>query len=210
MIEVYGYPKTRATRITWLLEELGLDYEFHLIDFNKGQHRSPEYLSINPGGKVPAIRDGDFVMTESGAIVTFLADKYADYGLIPAAGTLERAAYEQWSYFALCELEQPLWTLGKHKFALPAEHRVQAIFPTAEWEFQQALALLSRGLGDRPYLLGDSFSAVDILMAHTLSWGLSFKQSVEQQNLQDYARRLLAREALARAAAKEQAALESS
>lgn len=208
MIQIYGFPQSRGTRITWLLEELGVDYEFKLVDFNKGEHRSPEFLAINPAGKVPAIVDGDLVMTESGAILNYLADKFADKGLIPAVGTAERAMYEQWSYFALSELEQPLWTLGKHRFALPEEQRVEAIFPTAEWEFQKALALLSEGLGDKPYILGDQLSAVDILLAHTLFWGLSFKQSIEQENLQAYVTRMRAREALTRAGAKEKAALE--
>jgi len=205
MIQVYGFPQSRSTRIVWLLEELGVDYGFNLVDFLKMEHRSPEFLAVNPAGKVPAIVDGDLVMTESGAIVAYLADRFAEKGLIPPAGTQERAAFEQWSYFALCELEQPLWTMGKHKFALPEEQRVAAILPTAEWEFQKALALLSEGLGDKPYILGKNFSAADILLGHTLFWGMSFKQSIEQPNLQAYAKRLQGREALARAKARESA-----
>lgn len=205
MIQVYGFPQSRSTRIVWLLEELGVDYEFNLVDFMKMEHRSPEFLALNPAGKVPAIVEGDLVMTESGAIVTYLAERFADKGLIPPAGTAERATFLQWSYFALCELEQPLWTMGKHKFALPAEQRVAEIFPTAEWEFQKALALLSEGLGDKPYILGENFSAADILLGHTLFWGMSFKQPIEQANLQAYAKRLQGREALARAKARESA-----
>ncbi|MCG8383022.1 MAG: glutathione S-transferase family protein [Gammaproteobacteria bacterium] len=209
MITLYGFPRTRATRISWLLEELDLDYDYQLINFNTLQHRSPDYLALNPGGKVPAVRVEGQLITESGAIVTFLADKYAEKGFIPAAGTLARVAHDQWSYFALSELEQPLWTQGKHKFALPKEQRVAEIFPTAEWEFQRALRLFSQGLGDQPYILGSDFQAVDVLLGHTLLWGLSFKQPIEQSNLQAYIERCKARPALQRAQAREKALLES-
>ncbi|PCI45760.1 MAG: glutathione S-transferase [Moraxellaceae bacterium] len=203
MIKVYGYPNTRATRITWTLEELQEGYEFKLVDFAKGDSKSKEFLAVNPAGKVPVLQDGDLTLTESGAIVTYLADKFADQKLIPSPGSPERAKFEQWSYFALCELEQPLWTLGKHRFALPKEQRVSEIFPTASWEFQQALTLLSSGLGTKNYILGSEFSAADILLGHTLIWGLAFDQTVKQENLIAYHQRLSERPALANAKARE-------
>lgn len=206
MITVYGFPNTRSTRITWLLEELGEDYQYHLIDFMQGEHKSAEFLAINPAGKVPAIKLDDLLMTESGAIVSHLADSFADGGLIPAVGTMQRARYEQWSYFVLCELEQALWTMGKHRFALPEALRVAAVITTAEWEFQQALSLLSEGLGDGDYLLGEQFSAVDILAAHTLMWAEAFKQPIAQANLQAYLQRCMQRPALLKAKQKEAAA----
>ncbi|MEH6470469.1 MAG: glutathione S-transferase family protein [Halopseudomonas sp.] len=208
MIKVYGYPNSRSLRITWLLEELGLDYDYQLIDFAKGDNRSPAFLAINPNGKVPAIDDDGLVLFESAAIVSYLADKYGDGSLIPALGTAARGLYEQWNSFAACELEQPLWTMGKHKFALPAEHRVPAIFATAEWEFQQALAVLSRGLGDNDYMLGDSFGAVDILVGHILNWGLKFKQPIEQANLNAYRERVMSRPAQVKALERETQAME--
>lgn len=207
MMKVYGFPNTRSTRITWMLEELEQEYEFCLVDFNKGEPQAPEYLAINPSGKVPAFSDGDFLMLESAAIVAYLGDKNPDSKLIPAAGTIERARYDQWSYFAMCELEQPLWTIGKNKFALPEAQRCAAIFPTAQWEFQKALKLFSAGLGDNDYILGDSFSAVDILLGQTLMWGTAFKQPIEQENLQAYLKRVGSRAALDRARTKESATL---
>ncbi len=206
MIKVYGFPQTRSRRVTWMLEELGQDYEFILVDFNKGEPKSPEYLAINPAGKVPAMQDGDLLLTESAAILTYLGDKFPEKGLVPAAGTAERGVFEQWSYFTLCELEQPLWTMGKHRFALPEEYRVPQIMKTAEWEFQRALALLEQGLGDKQYILGDRFSAVDILLGHTLIWGINFKQAVEPQNLTEYVERLRQRQALIKAIAREEQA----
>ena len=207
MIRVYGYPQTRSRRITWMLEELQQDYEFKLVDFKKGESRSPEYLAINPAGKVPALLDGELLLTESAAILTYLGDKFPEKGLVPAAGTRQRGLFNQWSYFALAELEQPLWTMGKHRFALPEERRVPAILDTAAWEFQRALALLEQGLGERPYILGEQMSGADILLAHTLIWALNFKQPVAADNLQHYVERLRSREALARAIAREAAGL---
>lgn len=204
MLTVYLFPKSRSTRITWMLEELKQDYQCHLVDFLSGANKSPEFLSVNPAGKVPALKDGDLVLTESGAIVTYLGDKFPEAGLVPPTSQLrERGLYTQWCFFALTELEQPLWTMGKHKFALPAEHRVPDIQPTAAWEFQVAVELLSKGLGDKDYILGDAFSAADILLGHTLFWGLAFKQPVQQPNLIGYIDRLKARPALAQAWARE-------
>ena len=222
MIKVYGFPKTRSIRITWLLEELAQPYEYCLVDFTKGDSKSEKYLSINPAGKVPAIQDDELVMTESGAIVAYLAEKYGSekYGaekfgsekngsekLIPASATKARAKYEQWSYFAMAELEQPLWTMGKHKFALPKDLRVPEVLATAAWEFQKSLTLLSDGLADNDYILGDQFSAVDILLAHTLRWGLNFGQPIEQANLMAYLERMEVRPALKNAKAREQSEL---
>ncbi|BFM14647.1 glutathione S-transferase family protein [Maricurvus nonylphenolicus] len=207
MLTVYGYPQTRSSRITWMLEELGQDYTYELIDFMKGQHKSAEYLAINPGGKVPAFKDDELLLTESAAIVTYLGDKFGRHDLVPAAGSTDRARYEQWAYFALCELEQGLWNMSKHRFALPSDKRVKELLPTASWEFQQALELLSQGLGDNDYILGDSFSAADILLGHSLFWGLSFKQPIEQKNLQTYIDRLRARPAVSQYQAREQASL---
>jgi glutathione S-transferase len=188
-----------------MLEELNQAYSFKKIDFTQGDHHSPEYLAINPGGKIPAISIDDYVMTESAAIVTHLADSYSNNTLIPAIASKQRARYEQWAFFALCELEQPLWTMGKHKFSLPEELRVPEILPTAIWEFQKALALLSEGLGENNYMLGEAFSAVDILLSHTLLWAVAFNQPVEQQNLQAYLQRCQQRPALQRAKEKESA-----
>ncbi len=208
MIIVYSFPKTRGRRITWMLEELGEDYEFKLIPFGENGFKSEAFVKINPAGKVPAIQDGDLVLTESAAIVTYLGDKFSDKALIPVAGTAERGKHDQWSYFALTELEQPLWTIGKHKFALPEDKRVPAIFDTAEWEYQQALNLLDMGLADNKYILGDNFSAADILICHTLNWGTNFGQPIEQEKLKDYQQRVSSRDALQRAITREESALE--
>ncbi len=208
-LTVFGFPNSRSLRVTWMLEELGLPYDYHLVNFSKGESRSPEFLAVNPAGKVPAIRTANGILGESLAIVNYLATLVPDNMLIPRDDPWQRALYDQWTLFAVTELEQPLWTIGKNKFALPKEQRCAEIFPTAQWEFQKALHLLSEGLGQQSYILGDHFGAADILLAHTLFWGMAFKQPIEAANLRAYMGRIGARPALARARQREQAALDA-
>ncbi len=204
-LTVYGFPNTRTLRVTWMMEELGLDYDYELVDMTKGQSKSPGYLEMNPGGKVPSLKADGAIVTESLAIVNLLGALKPQLGLVPDASPLRRAIYDQWCCFAIGELEQPLWTIGKNKFALPKEQRCPEIFETAAWEFQNALEVFSMGLGVQDYILGDQFSAADILLAHTLFWGMAFKQPIEQENLKAYVGRTGVRPALAAARAKEQA-----
>lgn len=205
MLTIYGSSNTRSLRITWLAEELGVDYQFQRVDMAAGEHKADSYIKIHPGGKVPAITEDNLALTETGAIVNYLADKHAAGKLIPDIATVERANYDRWCFFAMSELEQPLWTIGKHKFVLPKEHRIKAVLPTAEWEYQKALALLSEGLGQQAYILGEQFSAADILLLQTLQWGLAFGQVLPQDNLQAYFARGKERPAYLRAIAKEAA-----
>ncbi len=203
MLTIYGKSNTRSLRITWLAEELALDYKFQTIDMAAGEHHSESYLTIHPGGKIPAITDSELTLTESGAIINYLADKHAAGILIPPIATAERANYDRWSFFAMSELEQPLWTIGKHKFVFPKERRIKAVLPSAEWEYQKALVLLSDGLAANDFILGSQFTAVDILLLQTLQWGLAFGQALPQQNLQAYMERGKGRSAYQRAVEKE-------
>lgn len=204
MITILSYPGTRGVRITWAAEELGIPYQFKLVNLYKGEHKHPDYLAIAPTGKVPAIQDEHGVLTESGAIVTYLADSVQQ--LIPKVGTRQRGEYEQMMYFVMTEFEQPLWTMGKHKFALPEEKRIAANIELGAWEFQNALRIFSTMLGDKPYVLGEEFSVADVVAGHTLSWAKGFKQPLSFDNIEAYAERVLSRPALARARAAEQAA----
>lgn len=208
MITVYGFPRSRATRILWMMEELQQDFDYHPLNLEKGEHRSASFLALNPGGKVPVIIDDELVVTESIAIMTYLGDRYGQGDLLPAPGTALRARHDQWMSFVATELEQPLWTMGKHKFAIPAEYRVKEIFPTAAWELQVALQLFSDGLGEQAFILGDTFTAADIMLGHALFWAVGFEQPVTQQNLINYMQRMKDRPALQKARAREQAAME--
>ena len=206
MLKVYGAPRTRATRVTWMLEEIGTDYDYVKVALREEAGRRPEFLALNPGGKVPVLVDGELVLTESVAIVTYLGDKFPAARLVPAPGSVERPHFLKWCCFVISELEQGLWTLSKHQYALPEEQRVPAVLATARWEFQRAADVLVQGLGDNAYILGDRFSAADILIGHTLRWARNMVGELGSAALERYADRLLERPALARAWARENAA----
>jgi len=206
MLKVFGCPNTRSARVVWTLEEAGAAYDYVKVDLFKGEGRRPPYIDINPGGKVPTLIDDDFILTESAAICTYIGDKFPASGLTPEANTRERARYHQWCFFVIGELEQPLWTIAKHRFAIPEKRRVPMVLDTALWEFSVAAKVLAAGLGEREFIVGDRFTAADILIAQTLGWARAFQAPLGHDALEAYADRLLSRPALARARAREQAA----
>ncbi|MCG9740310.1 glutathione S-transferase family protein [Shewanella insulae] len=204
MITLYGTPRSRALRVSWLLEELGVDWQFHFINFAKGDNHSEAFLAMNPCGKVPVIQDDDLVLTESAAICQYLAEKYGQGQFLPTPGTPEAARYHQWMSYIICELEQPLWTMGKHKFALPEEQRLPAILPTAVWEFDKAATIAEQWLPGSDYLLGDTPTVADIMLAHTLMWATVFEQKIPPK-LAAFRDRMQTRSALASALKKTEA-----
>ena len=194
-IQVFGGKDTRAIRVYWMLEELGVPYESHSIDFRQGEHLSPEYLAINPAGKVPALKDGDTNLFESAAILTYLAEKYDEKGFIPQLGTRERNEFFQWMFYCMAELEQPLWTNAKHKFALPKEWRVPEVRETASFEWKRACKVVAQSMDGKQFLVGDRFTAADILVGQTLMWGQFIQFDHEKPILDEYVARLKKREA---------------
>lgn len=207
MLKVFGCANTRSLRVVWALEEIGADYEYVKVDLLKGAGRRPPYIDLNPTGKVPTLVDDALTLSESGAILTYLGERFPAAALVPGADRpLQRAAYFQWAFFVLSELEQPLWTLSKHRFALPEKWRVAQIEDTARWEFAAAAKVLDKHMQGRTFAVGDGFSAADILIAHTLLWARSAKVAFDSPALTDYADRMLARSALTRAQAREAAA----
>jgi glutathione S-transferase len=202
-LKLYAAPRTRSTRVLWALEEAGAEYEYVKINLFQGEGRRPPYIDLNPAGKVPALQDGDSLLTESGAICLHLADKYPDSGLLPAVGDPARAQAYRWSFFATGELEQPLWTRFKHQVALPPKVRVEGMEETCDWEFRVAMKVLAKGLGEQEYLAGDVFSVADILVGHTLLWAKFFGLSWEHENVDAYLARLTQRPAFSRVRAVE-------
>ncbi len=190
-LTLYGLGPSRSFRCLWALEEAQLDYNFISLDLagtGPDGAKSPEYLTLNPQGKVPTLVHDDFVLTESAAIVNYI-NALTDKHLIPLAPQA-RAKYDELAYFVLCELEQPLWTTGKHRFAIPEEHRVPEVLQTAQWEFEKALKALGElcDLHAQPcheggYALGGEFSFADILLAQTFNWADRFKFDVPETYL---------------------------
>jgi glutathione S-transferase len=198
-MKLYGYRNGRTLRALWALEEVGAAYEYVEVDIMRGEGRKPWFLKINPGGKVPVLDDGGIIITESTAICIHLAEKYPEIGLLPPVGTAERTECHKWVSFILTELDAPLWTIGKHRFALPKERRVPAVIDTAIWEFDVAVKILATGLANRPYLVGGSFTVADILAGHTLLWAKSTRLELGSDSLVSYLNTLTLRDALARA-----------
>ncbi|WP_108446139.1 glutathione S-transferase family protein [Halomonas denitrificans] len=208
MITLYGFPKSRSLRVAWALEELGLEYAYRHVDLGRGEGQSEAFLARHPDGKVPVLEDGELTLFESAAICRYLAERYGESGDLLPADVEGRARVDQWLFFIIGELEQPLWTQAKHKFALPGEQRVPAVLPTAAWEFQRALAALGRRFDGEGWLVGDHFTLADLLLAHTLTWAVQFKMRLPPA-LSAYRERVTARPALARAAARERDAAAS-
>jgi glutathione S-transferase len=198
-MKLYGYRNGRTLRALWVLEEVGANYEYVEVDVMHGQGREPWFLKINPGGKVPVLDDGGTIVTESAAICMHLAEKYPASRLLPPAGTAERSECYKWISFVLTELDALLWTIAKHRFGLPRERRVPAVVDCARWEFEAAIGILATGLGDRPYLVGASFTVADIVAGHTLLWAKSARLKLVSDSLASYLNALTMRDAFARA-----------
>lgn len=202
-MQLFGMGKSRSFRALWAVEELGLECEYIEVQFGKSEENgslSEQYRHLNPQGKVPTLVDGELVLTETGAILNYLASKAPDLGLKPQDGTVERARYDEICHFIVTEYEQPLWTNGKHRFALPEQYRVpEVVSKTTHYEFEKAQSTLLKLIGDNEYAAGDKFTMADILLAHTISWAQKFEYEVEQ-SLLDYRDEMNKREACIRAA----------
>jgi glutathione S-transferase len=202
MIKVYGFPFTRSTRVVWALQEAGAEYDYIPVDLSKGEHRKAEFLRVNPGGKVPVLIDGDLVLTESAAICTYIGEKFPSSGLVPVRAD-ERAQYFQWCFFAMSELETPLWILAKYTRVFPEERRVPAVKETCLWEFQRAADVLAQHMEGREYAIGEHFTAADILLGGTLNWARANHVQLHSPVLEAYAERLANRPALVKARERE-------
>jgi glutathione S-transferase len=202
-MKLYGMGKSRSIRAIWALEEANAEYQYIAIQFGSdGENgaQSEKYKCLNSQSKVPTLEDGDLVITESGAILNYIAAKFPSHNLIPEDIIL-RAKYDELCYFILSDLEQGLWTSGKHRFALPEAQRVPDVLHTAKWEFEKAQKALSCLFDGEGFAVGDCFTMADILLAHTIAWAANFNFKVDQKFL-DYRDRMYARPAIKRAMAK--------
>ncbi len=209
MIKIYGTPHTRSSRVLWALEEAGAEYEFIHIELGNGEGRQKPYLDLNPTGKVPTLVHDDLVLTESAAICTYVGDLFPDSKLTPSFKSPDRALYNQWCFFAMTELEQPLWSMAKHRFALPKEFRLREMLITANYEFEKILDIFSQRLGDREFLVADQFTCADLIVTSILNWAKrGGKRSIplHHENIEKYLERMLSREAFLRVRKREEEA----
>lgn len=189
MIKLYGRGQSRSFRALWALNEAGIPCEH--IEVTDAVRDSDAYAAINPQRKVPSLVDADLTLTESAAMVNYAG--HLSGTLIPTSPK-ERAQYDEVCYFIMSDFEQPLWTIGKHRFALPEAQRREAIFDTALWEFEKSQKALQQRLGNREFAVGTRFTLADVLVAHTLNWAMRFEMPVAPQLL-DYRANHYARKA---------------
>lgn len=194
---LYSNPMSRGRIARWMLEEIGQPYEVRYLDYGPAM-KAPEYLAINPMGKVPALVHGPRVVTEYAAICAYLADAFPDAGLAP----VDRSAYYRWLFFGAGPFEAAviLKALG---FEVPEERRRMVGFGT----LSGALDALESQLSRTPYLAGDAFSAADVATGSQIGWGLRFGTIEPRPALQAYWERISARPALQRANDADNAAM---
>lgn len=190
-VTLYHSPASRAFIAYWLLEELGVPFKVQTVDIAKGEQKAPEYLKLNPSGKVPTVTDGKVVVSESPAIGIYLADRYGYGTLAPKIDHPDRGAYLKWMVYSSA-VADPVITLHAQHIDLPGS---VAGFGT----YEDTVAALSSALADRKFLLGDRFTAADVVLGGTLSMALHNKTIPATTVLLDYDARLTRRAAYQRA-----------
>jgi len=168
-MKLYEFPPTRSIRARWTLQELGVDFESERVNLLAGDHRRPEFLAINPAGKIPVLVDGDVVLNESVAIALYLAEKYPKKGLLPT-DLKQRADLHRWLLFVVTELEQPLWRIARHSNLYPEDKRLPGDIAIASEEFRAMAQVLEAHMKGRQFIVGDKVSVADFVTAYTLDW----------------------------------------
>jgi len=200
-MKLYHSAQSRSTRPRWLLEEIGAPYDLVRLDMSKQEQKAPAYLRINPHGTVPALVDGDLALIESAAICSYLADKFPEARLAPAVGTPERGRYYQWMFYSMATLEPPVIEIFMNTVMLPEAERSAKAVEKARAAFAGVADVLSNALSGKPFMLGEQFSAADVMIGSTLAWSQFLGLLNDRPALQEYAQRLSARPAYQRATA---------
>jgi glutathione S-transferase len=189
----YTNPMSRGRIVRWMLEEVGRPYRTELLEYGTTM-KAPAYLAINPMGKVPALRHGDTLVTESAAICAYLADAFPEAGLAPPPGDRLRGPYYRWLFFAAGPLEAAA-TNKAFGFELPAERKAMAGYGS----LADVLAVLDAAVAGREYLVGDRFTAADVYVGSHLGWGMQFGTIEQRPSFERYFARLNTRPAAVRA-----------
>ena len=189
----YTNPMSRGRIARWMLEEIGQPYRTEIIEFGLAM-KAPAYLAINPMGKVPAIRHGDTIVTETGAICAYLADAFPQAGLAPEPGSRERGSYYRWLFFGAGPVDGAIVnkSLG---FEPPAERQIMVGYGTHAY----VLNTLEKAVTASEYLVGDKFSAADLYLGAQLGWGMMFDALEKRPAFEAYWNRIKDRPAAVRA-----------
>ena len=197
-VTLYHASPSRSSTILWLLEEIGQPYNVELVDIRESKHRSTSFLHINPLGKVPTIMHEGAVVTETGAIATYLADAFASAKLAPPIGHKDRGAYLRWLFFYGSSYEPAI--IDK---AMKREPGATGMSPYGSYD--AVINTTAKALAKGPYLLDDTFSAADVVLGSGLAWTMGFGLVPRKSEFEAYVARLDARPARKRAQEKDAA-----
>src|SRR6478736_7313729 len=192
-VTFFHSPQSRSAGALILLAELGADYELHVLNLKKGAQRRADYLAINPMGKVPAIVHQGALVAEQGAVYAYLADLYPEAGITPAIGDPLRGPYLRWLFFYNASFEPALIDKSMKREPAPPS-------TSPYGDYDTVMKTLQGQLGDGPYLLGERFTAVDVLWGTALRWTTMFKLVPETPAITAYIERVTTRPAALRAA----------
>jgi glutathione S-transferase len=194
---LYHASPSRSSVVLWMLEELGEPYDIHLLSLQKEENRTPDYLAINPMGKVPALRHGDTVITELAAICTYLADEFPNAKLNVPIGTPARGTYLKWLFFGPGCLEAAVIDRAAPRKEEPRRAML------GYGDFDTTMNVLAAAVAKGPWLMGEQFTAADVVLGANIRWGMMFKMVPERPEFAAYAARIAARPATQRADAKD-------
>jgi glutathione S-transferase len=195
---LYHAAPSRSSIVHWMLEELGQPYELQMVSFKQGENRQPAYLAVNPMGKVPALKHGDTVITEAAAICAYLADEFPQAGLNIPVGDPRRGTYLKWLFFGPSCVEPAITERAFPRKEPPARSALGfGDFDTVVDVLAKAAAAAS------PYLLGNKFTAADVIIGSGLRWGSMFKLLPDRAEFKPYLATLAERPALRRATEKD-------
>jgi glutathione S-transferase len=192
MMQLYWSPRSRSFSSLWLMEETGQPYERVLTDITTGAQRNPEYLAINPMGKVPALKDGEATLAEAAAICAYVAERYPEARLAPELGDPQRAKYLYWLSFGPSCIEPAMVQLAT---------KIEMNPVAAGWgDAQRVIDVLDTALAKGPWILGENFSAADIVIGSGLNFAVRlFKMIPSRPSFEAYVARCMARPAFQRA-----------
>jgi glutathione S-transferase len=195
MLKLHFAPNSRAGRIVWLLEELGLEYEVNKMAFHPKDLKSEEHRARHPLGRVPVLEDGEVSIFESGAIVEYVMARHGDGSLKPAVDAPEFPEYLQWFHYCEGMMMPPINTIVVHTLLLPPERRDETVLGQAQRLLGRAVTPVDSALAGREYLIGD-FSAADIMLGHSIFMANRLGQvSDELRNVKEYVKRIESRPA---------------
>jgi glutathione S-transferase len=195
-LTLYHAAPSRSSVALWMLEEVGEPYELKLLSLDKGENRQPDFLAINPMGKVPTLKHGDVVITECAAICSYLADEFPNKGLSVPTGDPRRGVYLKWLFFGPSCMEPAM--IERSLKREPAPRRM------AGWgDYDTVVDVLAKAVEKGPYLLGEKFTAADVIIGSGLRWGTMFELLPKRPEFAAYISRLEQRPALKRATEKD-------